>query len=155
MPLLWVTGSNDFAYPLSALQLSYRLPAGERWLAIRLRMPHAHGGAGEKPEEIRVFADSILKGGQPLARVGGFWREGAEVSVDYTAQVPIVAAELNYTRAEGRWQDRLWESVPAEIRAGRASAVLPEGARVYYFNLFDERGCVVSTEHERLPHQAP
>jgi hypothetical protein len=30
----------------------------------------------------------------------------------------------------------------------RATAALPAGTRVYYLNLFDERGCVVSTEHE-------
>ena len=28
MPMLWVTGSNDFAYTLNALQPSYRLPNG-------------------------------------------------------------------------------------------------------------------------------
>ena len=28
MPMLWVTGSNDFAYTLNALQPSYRLPGG-------------------------------------------------------------------------------------------------------------------------------
>ena len=26
MPFLWVTGANDFAYPLDSLQKSYRLP---------------------------------------------------------------------------------------------------------------------------------
>jgi hypothetical protein len=69
MPMLWVTGSNDFAYTLNALQSSYRLPKGLRTLCIRLRMPHAHGGAGENPEEIRVFADHLLGKGPPLARI--------------------------------------------------------------------------------------
>jgi hypothetical protein len=27
------------------------------------------------------------------------------------------------------------------------SAVLPQGARAYYFNLMDERGLIVSSEH--------
>ena len=49
MPWLWVTGSNDFAYTMDALQRSYRLPKGLRHLCIRLRMPHGHGGAGRKP----------------------------------------------------------------------------------------------------------
>ena len=35
MPLLWVTGDLDFAYPLSSLQKSYRLPPGERYLSVR------------------------------------------------------------------------------------------------------------------------
>ena len=78
MPMLWVTGSNDFAYTLNALQPSYRLPRGPRTLCIRLRMPHGHGGAGENPEEIRVFADSILKGGSPLPRITDQGREGTK-----------------------------------------------------------------------------
>ena len=45
-------------------------------------------------------------------------------------------------------RDRLWEAVPAELDAnGRASATLPAGTTVYYLNLIDESGLVVSSEH--------
>jgi dienelactone hydrolase len=148
MPILWVTGSNDFAYTMNALQRSYRLPQGPRMLCIRLRMPHGHGGAGENPEEIRVFTDSILKGGVALPRITGSGRDGTDVWATYAAKVAVVKAELNYTRDTGRWQDRKWESIPANHTAGRVAASLPEGTRVYYFNLFDQRSCVVSTEHQ-------
>jgi dienelactone hydrolase len=147
MPMLWVTGSNDFAYTLNALQASYRLPKSPATLCIRLRMPHAHGGAGENPEEIRAFADSILRGGPPLARIRETGRDSSTVWATYTSEVPIVKAELNYTRDAGRWQDRKWEAIPAQQAEGRVSATLPEGTRVHYFNLFDQRDCVVSTEH--------
>lgn len=150
LPLLWVTGSNDFAYTLNALQASYRLPRGLRTLCIRLRMPHGHGGAGENPEEIRVFADSLLKHGTPLPAIVGTGRVGHQVWATYSGQVPITQAELNYTRDEGRWQDRKWESLPADLSADRVTATLPAGTRVYYFNLVDQRDCVVSTEHESL-----
>jgi len=154
MPLLWVTGSNDFAYTMKALQRSYRLPKGPRTLCIRLRMPHGHGGAGENPEEIRVFADSILKRGTPLPAIAGSGREGATVWATYSAQAPVVKAELNFTKDTGRWQDRKWESVPADLAGDRATAKLPEGTQVYYFNLFDQRGCVISTEHvETIRHE--
>ncbi|MGA2865287.1 MAG: acetylxylan esterase [Verrucomicrobiota bacterium] len=149
LPMLWVTGSNDFAYTLNALQHSYRLPKGPRILCIRLRMPHGHGGAGENPEEIRVIADSLLKGGVPLLAITGSGREGTNVWATYAAKVPVVKAELNYTRDTGRWQDRKWESIAARQTDGRVAASLPEGTRVYYFNLFDQRDCVVSTEHEQ------
>jgi hypothetical protein len=33
---------------------------------------------------------------------------------------------------------------------GRVTAALPPGTRVYFFNLFDQRDCVVSTEHQEL-----
>lgn len=150
MPFLWVTGSNDFAYTMNALQLSYRQPKGPRTLAIRLRMPHGHGGAGERPEEIRVFADSILKGGKPLPRITGQGREGETVWASFATQVEITRAELNYTLDDGRWQDRRWEATPARLSDSKITASLPAGTRVYYLNLFDHRGCVVSTEHEEL-----
>jgi len=38
--------------------------------------------------------------------------------------------------------------VQATLTDGRVSAALPEGTRVFYFNLSDSRNCVVSTEHE-------
>ena len=150
MPILWVTGSNDFAYTLNAVQSSYRLGSGPRTLCIRLRMPHGHGGAGENPEEIRVFADSILKKGIALPIITGTGRDGINVWATYAAKVPVVKSELNYTKDTGRWQDRKWETIAARQTDGRIAAVLAEGTRVYYFNLFDERDCVVSTEHESI-----
>jgi dienelactone hydrolase len=151
MPMLWVTGSNDFAYTMNALQPSYRLPKGPRTLCIRLRMPHAHGGAGENPEEIRVFANSILRGEPGLPVVTGAGRDNANVWATFTAKGAVVRAELNVTADAGRWQDRKWEALPATVAGGRVTAVLPAGTRVYYLNLFDERNCVVSTEHEEVP----
>lgn len=148
IPMLWVTGSNDFAYPLTAWQRSYRRAQGPRTLCVRLRMPHGHGGAGENPEEIRVFADSILRGGEKLTSIRQTGREGAMVWAAYDSKAPLAKAELNYTKDEGRWQDRKWASIPANLAEGKAVSSLPEGTRVYYFNLFDGHGCVVSTEHE-------
>lgn len=150
VPLLWVTGSNDFAYTMDALRRSYRLAKGARTLCIRLRMPHGHGGAGENPEEIHVFADSILRGEAALPVVTGSGREGTNAWATYAAKVPVVKAELNFTQDTGPWQGRKWVALPAELNKGRVTARLPEGTRVFYFNLFDERNCVVSTEHEEL-----
>lgn len=152
MPMLWVTGTNDFAYPMDSLQKSYRLPTGARTLCLRPRMPHGHGGAGENPEEIRAFADHILEGGAPLASITGEGRDGGNAWVKFAAKTAIVKAELNFTKATGVWKDRLWETIPAQLDAanGTASAALPEGATVYYFNLIDDRECVVSTEHEAM-----
>ena len=147
MPLLWVDGSNDFAYTFNALQLSYRLPKGSRTLCVRLRMPHGHE-PGEIPEEIHVFADSILKQGAPLTRITGQGRDGTNIWATCDAKVPLAKAELNYTLDIGRWQDRKWLAVPAEFTGGKTTATLPSGTHVYYLNLIDERGCIVSTEHE-------
>jgi hypothetical protein len=115
-------------------------------------MPHAHGGAGENPEEIRAYADAWCRGGRPLAEIRRCTRRGRQIEARYLAASPVVRAELCFTRASGRWQDRLWESQPAvvEPHSSRVRAELPEGARVWFLNLVDDRDRVVSTEHAEL-----
>ncbi len=153
MPILWVNGSNDFAYTLNAWQKSYWLPPGKRTLCARLRMPHGHGPAGEGPKEIHVFADSIVNGGTPLAKVNFRGRSDQTVWATFDSAVPVTKAELNYTTHTGRWQDREWKSIPATIECQKITATLPEETTVFYFNLFDSRDCVTSTEHQELGPQ--
>ncbi|MDG3003181.1 alpha/beta hydrolase family protein [Paludisphaera mucosa] len=157
MPKLWVTGTNDFAYPLDSLQKSYRAAGGESTLAVRLRMPHGHGGAGENPEEIHAFADSILKGGPSLARVGPLTRKGEGVEASYQGAASIVRAELLATKDGGPWTGRLWEAAEARIdpTARVASAKISDGVRAAFLNLYDDRGRVVSSEHLELPQTTP
>lgn len=157
MPFLWITGSNDFAYTFNALQKSYRLPPGPRTLAIRLRMPHGHGDAGEAPPEVFAFADSMLRGGEALVRITSQGRSGTAVRAGYASARPLAKAELNWIADRGPWPKRVWTAVPADTSvAGTVTATLPAGCAVWYLNLFDDRGCVVSSEHEELaPAQAP
>jgi dienelactone hydrolase len=149
MPMLWVNGTNDFAYPMDSWQKSYRLPKGSRTLCLRIRMPHGHGAAGENPEEIHVFADQILRQGQPLASITDQGQSAEEAWATFKTDVAITKAELAFTRDLGKWQDRKWEQLPAEIDAktGRVTAKIPADAKVFYLNLFDDRNCAVSTQH--------
>jgi hypothetical protein len=110
-------------------------------------MPHGHGVAGENPEEIHVFMNSILKGGAPFPSFEEIHLDGPNASARYRTKVVIKKAELCYTKDLGKWQDRNWEAIPAKIESDRISAEIPVAAKVWYFNLFDERDCVVSTEH--------
>lgn len=152
MPVLWVNGSNDFAYPMDSWQKSYRATKGTDTLCLRVRMPHGHGGAGENPAEIHAFAEHLFNGGVPLAKVTKQGRDGAKVWATFTSPSTIKKAELNYTKDGGKWQQRKWETAPAEIdgSSNKASATLPAGTTVYYLNLVDERGLVVSAEHEEI-----
>ena len=74
----------------------------------------------------------------------------AEAFAQFKSVTPIVKAELNFTRDSGKWQDRKWEIVPAQIAGDRATAPFPEGARVFFINLFDAQGLVVSAPHIEL-----
>lgn len=94
MPMLWIDGSNDFAYPMDSLQKSYRLPHGPRTLCIRIGMGHAHV-PGANPQEILVIADSLFSHGVPLSRITRSGREGLDVWAAFKNKAPIVKAELN------------------------------------------------------------
>ena len=149
MPVLWVNGTNDFAYPMDSWQKSYRLPKGPRTLCLRIRMPHGHGAAGENPEEIHVFANQLLKQGKPLPTITEQGHSADEAWATFQSDVPITKAELAFTRDIGKWQDRKWESLSAEIvtAGNRVTAKLPPDAKVFYLNLFDDRNCAVSSQH--------
>ncbi len=151
MPFLWLNGTNDFAYPMGSHQKSYRLPKTDRTLAIRVRMPHAHGGPGEKPEEIHAYANALFRGGPGLPRILRQGVEDGRIWAEFESKVPVVKAELCFTKDTGKWQKRTWEILPGAVEGQRASGALPEGVRAAYLNLVDEKGLVVSTEHlERL-----
>lgn len=156
VPTLWVSGSNDFAYWFPALQKSYRLvPTDHRTLAIRLRMPHGQG-PGAAPKEIAVFADSVLRDGEPLATIASQKQEGRMVTVTFQSQRPIVKAELNFTAdTQSEWPKREWKTVPARITGTTVTAELPVDAKLFYVNLFDDRDCVVSTEHAEVIFPPP
>ncbi|MDX9975274.1 MAG: acetylxylan esterase [FCB group bacterium] len=149
MPFLWVNGTNDFAYPMDSWQKSYRLTKRSATLALRVRMPHGHGGAGENPEEIHAFANHILKGGEGLPVVESPTQAAQEVTVHYTAAASIASAELLYTQDSGKWQDRNWQSQPATLEPATQTvkATLPESTSVYYINLIDPQGQVTSSPH--------
>ncbi len=149
MPILWVNGTNDFAYPMDSWQKSYRLPMSERTLCLRIRMPHGHGPAGENPEEVHVFANQILRGEKPLPKITEQGHSADEAWATFPSEALITKAELCFTRATGKWQDREWDQIPAEIdsKTNRVTAKIPADAKVFYMNLFDDRNCAVSTEH--------
>lgn len=145
VPMLWVSSPTDFAYPLDSVQKSYRVAPGPHHLSIRVGMPHGHGDSSEKTAEIAAFADAILKGGQPLPRITSV----APGIVTFSSATRIVSATLNFTTSAGPWDKRQWQTIPAKLdpTAGTVTAAIPPATRQYYFNLTDERGLVVSSEH--------
>ncbi len=150
MPMLFVNGTNDFAYPLDSYQKSYRAVKGPRTLCITVRMPHGHP-SGWKPKEIGLFVDSILIKGKALARIGKISRSGKQVSVDFQSEFPIKSASLHYTTGTGPWKERKWKSLDAQIEGNSASATLPSlKDTTWFLTLTDERDATVSSEHKTI-----
>ena len=145
-PMLWVNGSNDFAYPLDSYQKCYRLPSGSRTLAIAVPRPHGHIWTFP---EVDAFIDNTLKIGDsgPLISVTAPEINGDTLSVKVVGDEKPVAAELYWTSDTGRWQEKKWESAPAAIDGDTVSAAVPSSAKCVFLNLTDSRGLVVSSEH--------
>lgn len=150
-PMLFVNGTNDFAYPLDSYQKSYRLPRGPVSLCVRVNMPHGHT-PGWAPVEIGLFADSVFTGGKPLPRVGDVVESNGVATLPLVPGVPKGEYHLHYTTDGGPWQKRRWQSVAATVKESHASSALPTARPlVYYFTLTDERGALVSTPHVERP----
>lgn len=149
-PMLFVAGTNDYAYPLDSLQKSYRLVSEPVHLTIRVKMPHSHPD-GWAPMEIGIFLDSILKDGRPLPTIGPAELRGGRVVAQTSSTVPITRAELHYAVADGPWKKRGWQSTSAVHARDTVSVELPNiRPLVYYLSITDERGAQVSTPHEFL-----
>jgi hypothetical protein len=150
-PILFMNGTNDFAYPLDSYQKSYRLVSGRKDLRIKVRMPHGHP-QGWAPMEIGVYVDSVLCGGDPLPKLGPMNAADGKAAAAFTAKVPVASGQLHYTADTGPWQKRTWHSVDAKLAGTHVEADLPaERPLVYYLSVTDERGAMVSTEHAQLP----
>ena len=148
-PVLWVNGTNDFAFFMNSHQRSTHLIQGKSTRVIRVRMDHSHE-AGWEPKETFAFADAILKKEMPLTEVKKMGRSGDAAWVTFKAIEPVTKAELNYTRSnDPAWTKREWIIAPAQIDIGksRAFAAVPRDATAYYFNIYDDRGLLVSTEY--------
>ena len=147
-PMLWVNGTNDFAFPMDSWQKSYRLPGGSRTLSLRVRMEHAHP-PGENVTEIHALAEALFRNGSPLPQITRCSLESGVLTASFESREPIATAELCYTTDTGPWVDRHWQTLPAELDDpnGMASAGLPDATAVCYLNLIDTRDRVVSSEH--------
>ena len=152
-PLLWVVGTNDSHFSPPSVKNSMALVKGPNALAMRVRMHHAHGPAGENPGEILAFADQWTRGAAPMPEIRSVSRDGNRATVRYSAdprRLPVKAV-LNYTRDGGDvWMKRLWESAPASLDAAKscASADLPDGVKAWYINLVTTDGLVASSKFE-------
>ncbi|MFA6293445.1 MAG: acetylxylan esterase [Victivallales bacterium] len=146
MPYLWVTGTND-TFPLPSLKKSYLLTKGEKRLSVKVRMPHGHGGLGENPSEIHDFANAVTAGKELPPFIDDIKIKNNAASASFKSSRRIVKAEFNFTRATGFWRDRTWNTVDAELDAGKSivSAAVPYCTTSCYFNLYDADGRVYSS----------
>ncbi len=148
MPMLFVNGTNDKHFRPVVWQRTYQQVTAQVTISLQPGMRHGHAPAGD-PREITVYADSIFRGGEPLAKIAASGRDGDRAWVRFTSEVPVAGVDLVCTLDGAGWPARKWQILPATVSAagGRAEAALPGGTAAWFFNVRDERGCVVSSPH--------
>lgn len=150
MPILFVNGTNDFAYPLDSYMKSFdAVPLdgapGEKQIRVTVKMPHGHP-AGWAPQEIGRFVDHHLNGGKALPTVGEPAIADGRARVTCDAPVKLVSASLHYTLDSKAVNKHMWQTSPAVIEGERVTAPAPPAeSRVWFFTVTDERGAVVSS----------
>lgn len=147
VPTLWVNGTHDRHYVLDSYAKSYSKVKGPRTIRIQPHMRHSHV-AGWEPIEIRIFIDSILQKGTPLAKVGPMKVDtDGTVTVAFESDKKIVKAELYFTSESGLRSNRKWNSKECAISDGMIIAKgLPAKANTWIITLTDTRNAMVSTE---------
>jgi dienelactone hydrolase len=152
MPVLFVNGTNDFAYPLGSYRKTVRL-VKDHALCVTVNMPHGHP-QGWAPAEIGLFVDQHLRGAEGLPTLNSQPRvacDGQSVWATYNSARPA-RGQFHWTAALGPWQKRAWQSREARAVDGALVAELPADRPLAGFlTLTDDRGATVSTEHFILP----
>jgi dienelactone hydrolase len=146
MPTLWVDGSNDPWFPVSIQAKTYAICGGDRRLSIQMDLMHSHTH-GMMPEEIYVFADSIVGQGSPLLRITDSGSDGNTAWLTYTGDAGVSEATFVYASGTPEGKEVSWIEVPVapDRTEKRVEAILPDDSHAWFFNIRDSRGLVVSS----------
>ncbi len=145
MPMLFINGSNDFAYPVDSYMKTYALVKSPKNIAIKPAMPHGH--IFDVPE---VFAsiDAVLQGGVPLGKVIRCAAADGKVIAEVESKTPLATAELYFTTApHPENQKREWMKRPLTVTDQKITGDAPPAeATAWYVSIKDERGLLISSE---------
>ncbi len=146
MPVLFMNGTNDFAYPLDSYAKTYGLVKGRRQVRITVNMPHGHP-QGWAPAEIGLFIDGCLRGGKPLPMISHPRIVNDQVLAQVRPRTKLIETALHYTTETGPINKRQWQTVPGRVDGSHIVAPAPPPeASIWFLTATDERWAIVSSE---------
>ena len=145
MPVMFLNGTNDFAYPMDSYAKTCALVLSEKNYGIQLRMPHGHIFTFP---EFFLFIDQYIKGNTPIPVLSKPEVKEGRVTVDVKSETKLISARLHYTTGPHREnQSRDWITKPLAIDGNKIHGEsAPTDATVWYIDVTDERKAVVSSE---------
>jgi len=128
LPMLWINGSNDFAYWPPSWHKSALATAGPHQLCFKLRWPHGHIPAAEQAGELECFFRHHLLGEPGPLTLGTPNRSGRHLQAAWSGSRAVRCAGLLVTPDRGPWPERQWHLLPARLDRAQHSieAELPE-----------------------------
>lgn len=146
MPIFFVNGTNDGAYPLDSYAKTYDLVKGRRQFRITVNMPHGHKPPW-KTKEIGMFIDHHLLGSAPLPAITKPQFSDGLVVAKVESKTPIVSAQFHYTTGTKPINELDWSSKPASLEGNQiVSPALPDDATLWFLTVTDDRGAIMSSE---------
>jgi len=148
MPVLFVNGGADFAYPPDSHAKTAALvkaPGKNMRFTPSLR----HGHIFDRPKAIEVFIEHYLRKGVALPLVGPPTITDGKLIATVTTKTKLSSAALHYTTAKlaGNNRGRKWTGTPATIAGNRITAdALPKEATAWFIAVTDERKLLVSSQ---------
>ena len=140
IPMLWLNGTNDFAFWPPVWQKSAAFTSGPRQLCMKVRWPHGHIPAAEQAREIEQFFQAQLAGGLPLVSISPPQVKGSRIKAAFGDERPVRSASLAVTVDRGLWPEREWHILPAALDAAarQVTAIVPDGATAAYLELLSD-----------------
>ncbi|MCQ2380004.1 MAG: hypothetical protein MJ025_03670 [Victivallaceae bacterium] len=148
-PVLWVVGSNDFAFEQVCWQKSIDDTATTDNQAAIVGLDH--GARAANYGIVYRWIDSKCGRDIPLPKLGKNTRNGnfVECSV-LDPGAGIAEAKLCFSRDAVVTRDSKWETVDAKVDGNRISATLPDGATAFFFSAGDR-----DYNGEKMPVSSP
>lgn len=146
MPMLFVNGGKDGAYPPDSHARTYSLVKSPKYLHFVPDLPHGH--IFDRPTAIEVFVDQQLNNGTPLPRISDPLIDDGNVTATVETSTPLVQANLHYTtdQLSGDAKKREWQTEPATIDGKRIAAKVPPAATTAWFlTVQDRRDVLISS----------
>jgi hypothetical protein len=145
MPVVFLNGTNDFAYPMDSYARTCALVPGEKNYSIQLQMRHGH--IFDFPEFF-AFVDQYIRDATPMPVIARPMVKDGRVTARVTASTKLVSARLHYTSGPHRENPkRAWTTVALEIDGTTIRGDAPPAeATVWYVDVRDERKLLASSE---------
>ena len=147
VPIFFVNGTNDFAYPLDSYMKSHAdVQHAAKNIRIQVNMPHGHE-AGWAPAEIAAFIDAAVLGTAALPVIDTPLVDDRGARCRVTAGGPVVSSAFVSTAEPGPINKLTWQTVPAEVGADGmlVGPRPPADARAFFFTATTPAGLQVSS----------